>query len=173
MNYKYKLFAYTFLIFQSIMIFGSFSDKNYPKNYTFEVVSEIIFTISKINHTYNFFTSSSKKSKYSYVSNDIYLVDKNKIHKLRISKDGSIKHISNFFNASRLTHIQNLATSDTLLYNAVVRSEALYFSKRHKTFPLIYFEVVNHSCIVKKEKSKFKKFETLTPIYSNYFILKE
>lgn len=175
MNKKYKIFVSTFLLLQSIMMFCPLPKIESGKSYAFEVISEVIFTLSKINHTYNFFTSPYKKTKYSYITNDIFMLKNsdNRIVKLNISNEGSIRHITNFFNASRLTHIQNMAVSDTLLYNAVVRSEVLFFSKQNATYPLIYFEVITHNCEIEKVGSRFRKVEALTPIYKNYFTVSD
>jgi hypothetical protein len=171
MNRSYKIFVLFFLSIQTLVIFKLFPKNILYNSYAAEVVSQIFFSISKVNRLYNFFTHPSSTGGYTYTSNNIFMLKQqgDSLEKLPISVQGSIKRAVNPVNAARINHLQALAMSDTLLYNAVVRSEALYYFKEKPSYPLFYIEVLNHRCSVRKDNSRFIKEEQVDTVYYNYF----
>lgn len=169
MNRAYKVSVFLFLIFQSMMIFGVFPKKIQPNFYTGQVFMQIMFSICKFNNLYNFFTDPQDTHKYNYTTNNIYLLKKenDEIIKLPISLNEIVLPI----NYARINNIQSIALTDTLLYEAMVRSEALFFFRQNKSYPVIYFEVLNHQCDIRKVNNRFIKDEKIDTVYSNYFSL--
>ncbi|GAB3948731.1 hypothetical protein GCM10028805_23830 [Spirosoma harenae] len=168
---RYKLFISLFLSTQACMMSKLVPERPMHNSYYIEVVMQIIFSISKVNHLYNFFTDPGKSGNYSYTTNNIYAFkgQPEKIEGEFISKNGTIKHLVCPLNYPRLNQIQSIASNDTTLYNAVVRSEALFFLKKYKSYPILYVEVLNHRLKAKIAYNKFLKTVETDTIYSNYF----
>jgi hypothetical protein len=175
MNLPHKLFLTVFLLLQTLVVFKACPQLISYNSYTAEVLSQVFFSVSKVNRMYNFFTNITGEEEYTYTSNYIFMLKQqdNKVDTLPITQKGSIKHLVHPINAARVSHLQALALSDTLLYNAVVRSEAVYFFEAHPTYPIIYFEVLNHRCRVKKIANQFIKEEKIDTVYHNYFTMNE
>ena len=173
MNRPYKIFIIIFLSVQTLMIFKMFPKGIYYNSYVTEIFTHVFFSISKVNRLYNFFTHPSNSGEYTYTSNNIFMLKQQNdtLDNLPISTEGSIKNSVNPVNAARLSQLQSLALSDTLLYNAVIRSEALFYFKEKPAYPLLYVEVLNHECRVKKENNKFIKVEKVDTVYFNYFLV--
>lgn len=170
MNTRHKILIRLLVFIQFLVIFKIFPEKVFYRSYSAEIVSSIFFSITKINRLYNFFTGTQDPDKYSYTTNNIYMVkgEGNNLKKLPIS---TTKDLVYPFNSARISGIPSMATQDTTLYNAVVRSEALFFFKKYREYPLIYFEVLTHHCAAQRTANKFVKSEKVDTVYSSYFSL--
>lgn len=166
-----KIFAITFLLFQSLVIFQVLPENIEQKSYTLEVITRLLLNISKVNHSYNFFTSKSNQGEYVYFSTDMAMLklDGDTIKSYPVSKEGSIQHWVNPMNIARISQLQSLASNDTLLYNTVVRSEAMYFFEQYPSYPIISIEVLKHRSKAKVEENFFVIEEQIDTVYSNLF----
>jgi hypothetical protein len=85
--------------------------------------------------------------------------------------DKAIRSLHTPVNAARISTLPSIATQDTTLYNAIVRSEALFFFNRNKAYPLFHIEVLNHHCVASLKANRFVKTENVDTVYSCYFSL--
>src|SRR5690606_11988206 len=173
MTIVYKAFAYVFLAIQLLVVLNAVPNQVNFEPYFAEIAARVIFSITKVNNMYNFFSDPKKTGKYNYTTNKLVLfkVENEHIRQKTLSKDGSIKPVVTKINQTRVNQIQSLATRDTALYNAVVRSEALYLINSNETYPLLSVEVFHHECEAIRRGSKFEKIERIDTIYHNMFSL--
>ncbi len=172
MNLRYRMFVIVFFAFQVLTIFKLLPSRWPLTSYYSEVFTQVIFTVSKMNHLYNFFTDPQKVGGYGYVSNHIYMLKKegDSIIKKDVSSQGSIKKMVSPVNYARINNLQVLAVKDTLLYSAVVRSQALFFMRKYQ-YPLMYVEVMNHECKANRTQTRLTKSEKVEKVYTNYLTL--
>jgi len=169
----YKTIAYVFLAIQSLVVLHAVPDKVDFKPYYAEIAARVLFSITKVNHMYNFFSDPNKTGKYSYTTNKLVLfkMENKHVRQKKVSKDGSIKTVVAKINQARVGQIQTLATRDTTFYNAVVRSQALYLINSNKSYPLLSVEVFHHECAAIRQGEKFRKVERIDTVYHNLFSL--
>ncbi|GEM_PF-2241837 len=175
MNQITKIFAIGFLVFQSLVIFQLLPKQVNYESYAVEVILRIFFTVSKVNHAYDFFTSESDLKEYTYTSNKVvlYQLSGDSIDTHTISNEGSITYLVNPINRTRIAHLQNIATNDTLLYSAIVRSEAIHFLAEHPSYSVIGFDVLKHRCKAKIMDSQFVLETQVDTVFSNLFSMIE
>lgn len=169
----YKTFVYVFLTCQLMVVLHALPSQFKFNSYTAEILTRILFSITKVNHMYNFFTDPLKTGKYSYTTNNLILLksDNQLIQEKVLTRNGSIKSAVHKLNQARVSHIQSLATRDTALYNAVIRSQSLYFISENKEFPLFSVQVLNHDCKALRIGNVFSRVEKVDTIYHNLFSL--
>lgn len=178
----YKIFVSLFIFTQMFFIFKVYENKrlaslihkfdSQESVYPIEVFNHLLFSTTKLNHLYNFFTTPTGSSNYTYITTCLNLMKLERNEDIKIfpiSKNGSIQHLVNPINYSRINQLHYVSTLDTLLYKTIAQSEAFYFLKKYKSYPLLKIEVMVHNCTIKQTGHLFVKKEKIDTIYSQYF----
>ena len=175
MTTVYKTFALLFLVVQLLVVLEALPDQVNFKSYFAEIATSIFCSVTKVNQRYNFFTDPEKTGSYSYTSNELvlYRMEENHVEQKVLTRDGTLKSAVAPCNQARVSHLQSIATRDTALYNAMVRSQALYFFNQHHTYPLLYVEVLQHRCEVIRKGSRFEKIVHVDTVYNNLFSIEQ
>ncbi|WP_257668142.1 hypothetical protein [Parapedobacter tibetensis] len=171
MTVVYKTFTILFLALQLLVVLKAVPSQVNFRSYFAEIATSVLCSITKVNHLYNFFTDPDKTGSYSYTSNELvlYQVEKDHVDQKVLTRDGSLKTMVTACNQARVSHLQSIATRDTALYNAVVRSQALYCISKYRTYPLLSVEVFHHRCEAIRKGNRFEKVEYTDTVYSNLF----
>lgn len=170
-----KYLIRTCLVIQFGFITGLIRNINGHNNYFLEAIQHVFFSTTAINHQFNFFTfPNEKKIQYSYFRSAIYLLrlgENEKISYKEITENGSIDHLVKPVNRCRIANVIPVTFRDTLLFEAIVRSEALYFLNRNPAYKALGFEIYQYNSKVQRMDAKFVVSYTVDTVYKKIFFI--
>lgn len=165
----------TCIVIQFGFITGLIRNIDSHNNYFLEAIQHVFFSTTAINHQFNFFTfPNEKKVQYSYFRSAIYLLrlDENeKISYHEITQNGSIDHLVKPINRCRIANVIPVTFRDTLLFEAIARSEALYFLNRNPAYKALGVEIYQYQSKVQKTSARFVASYTVDTVYKKIFFL--
>lgn len=144
-------------------------------NYFLEAAQHVFFSSTAINHQFNFFTfPNDKKVQYNYFRSAFYLLrldGKEKISYHEVTKKGSIDHLVNPVNRCRIANVIPVTFRDSLLFEAIMRSEALYFLTRNPSYKAFEVEIFQYQNNIQKKNSGFVLNYTVDTVYKKVFYI--
>lgn len=167
-----KYFIQVFLFIQILFLSGlKKNEKNYD-SYFLEVLEHIFFSTTALKHQYNFFTMPAEMH-YRYFSTNMHLMrlERDSIKINTVSRNGSIKHLVHPINQCRVSNVVPVSFGDTLYFEAIARSHALYFLKENPSFSIFRLEILEKQCELKKENSKYFINKKIDTVYKRDFYL--
>lgn len=167
-----KLFVQTFLIIQFFFLSGIIKNVNNFDSYFLEALEHIFFTATALKHQYNFFTMPADMH-YRYYSSNMHLIGlKNgELDVTAISKNGSIKNLVSPVNQCRISNVVPVSFQDTLYFEALARSHALFFLNANSSASIFRMEILENECILKRESLRYSITKRIDTVYKRDFYL--
>ncbi len=167
-----KYFIQIFLLIQICFLSGLIKNVKSFDLYFLEVLEHIFFSTTALKHQYNFFTMPAHMHYRYYVTNMHLIKLKGDSLEIKaVSKNGSIKHLVHSINQCRVSNVIPVSFSDTLYFEAIARSHALYFLKDNPTFSVFHLEILETDCELKRQDLRYAIQKDVKTVYKRDFYL--
>ena len=167
-----KRFIQIFLLIQICFLSGLIKNVKSFDLYFLEVLEHIFFSTTALKHQYNFFTMPANMH-YRYYSTNMHLVGLkgDSIEINTVSKNGSIKHLVHPINECRVSNVIPVSFGDTLYFEAIARSHALYFLKDNPSFSVFRLEILEKECELQRDDLRYSIKKKIDTVYKRNFYL--
>jgi hypothetical protein len=171
----YKNIIRTCLFIQFGFLTGIIQNVNTFNSYFLESVKYMFFSTTAINHQFNFFTfPSDKKVNYSYFRSEMYLIGldgETKLKILPLTQNGTIDYLVNPVNRCRIANMIPVTFRDTLLFEAIAKSQALYFLSKNKSYKAFGLEIFQYECNLKKNHNRLTISPKVDTVFKKIFYI--